>query len=86
MWRGRQLKMPPPDVERIDIVTSNFDYYGARIGTMGADATHITDPPRHVFRAHPGGNIIRLRAAQKYVVDVDEAAAAAKAVSRFPST
>lgn len=80
---GRQLKIPCfPTWNALDAVTSDYEYYGGRIGTYGGAGRNFgiqnSDLLLAVGSRIPGritgGNVSSFaRAAKKYVVDVDEA-------------
>ncbi len=80
---AKRLKMPSfPTWNATDIVTSDFEYYGGRIGTYGGAGRNLgiqnTDLLMAIGSRIPGrvtgGNVKSFaRGAKKYVVDVDEA-------------
>ncbi len=80
---GRVLKIPCfPTWNALDIVTSDYEYYGGRIGTYGGAGRNFGIQNSDLLLAIgsrisgriTGGNIHSFaRAAKKYVVDVDEA-------------
>lgn len=79
---GRLLKIPCfPTWNALDIVTSDYEYYGGRIGTYGGAGRNFGIQNSDLLLAIgsrisgriTGGNIHSFaRAAKKYVVDVDE--------------
>jgi acetolactate synthase-1/2/3 large subunit len=80
---GRLLRIPCfPTWNSLDIVTSDFEYYGGRIGTYGGAGRNfgiqnsdlLLSLGSRISGRITGGNIHSFaRAAKKYVVDVDEA-------------
>ena len=80
---GRQLKIPCfPTWNALDAVTSDYEYYGGRIGTYGGAGRNFGIQNSDLLLAVgsrisgriTGGNISSFaRCAKKYVVDVDEA-------------
>ena len=79
---GRKLKIPQfPTWNALDIVTSDYEYYGGRIGTYGGRGRNfglqnsdlVLAIGSRISGRITGGNLKTfLRAAKKYVVDVDE--------------
>lgn len=80
---GKRLKIPCfPTWNALDIVTSDYEYYGGRIGTYGGAGRNFGIQNSDLLLAVgsrisgriTGGNVHSFaRAAKKYVVDVDEA-------------
>lgn len=80
---GRELKIPMfPTWNALDVVTSDYEYYGGRIGTYGGAGRNFGIQNSDLLLAVgsrisgriTGGNIHSFaRAAKKYVVDVDPA-------------
>jgi len=80
---GSILKIPMfPTWNALDIVTSDYEYYGGRVGTYGGagrnfgiqNADLLLAVGSRISGRITGGNIHSFaRAAKKYVVDVDEA-------------
>ena len=80
---GRQLKIPCyPTWNATDVVTSDYEYYGGRIGTYGGPGRNLGIQNSDLLLAIgtrisgriTGGNVRSFaRAAKKYVVDVDPA-------------
>lgn len=80
---GRQLKIPCfPTWNALDVITSDYEYYGGRIGTYGGAGRNFGIQNSDLLLAIgsrisgriTGGNISSFaRGAKKYVVDVDEA-------------
>jgi len=81
---GTRLKIPMyPTWNSLDIVTSDYEYYGGRIGTFGGAGRNFGLQNSDLLLAVgsrisgriTGGNLKSFaRAAKKYVVDVDEPA------------
>lgn len=79
---GKRLKIPMfPTWNALDIVTSDYEYYGGRVGTYGGRGRNFGLQNSDVVLAIgsrisgriTGGNLKTfLRGAKKYVVDVDE--------------
>ena len=79
---GRQLKIPCfPTWNALDIVTSDYEYYGGRIGTYGGAGRNFGIQNTDLLLAVgsrisgriTGGNVKSFaRAARKYAVDVDQ--------------
>ena len=79
---GLKLKIPMfPTWNALDIVTSDYEYYGGRIGTYGGRGRNfglqnsdlVLAIGSRVSGRITGGNLKTfLRAAKKYIVDVDE--------------
>ena len=79
---GQLVKIPCfPTWNALDIVTSDYEYYGGRIGTYGGagrnfgiqNADLLLAIGSRISGRITGGNIRSFaRAAKKYVVDVDE--------------
>jgi acetolactate synthase-1/2/3 large subunit len=80
---GRRLKLPIfPTWNALDIVCSDYEYYGGRIGTYGGSGRNFGVQNSDLLLAIgsrisgriTGGNVHSFaRAAKKYMVDVDEA-------------
>ena len=80
---GKELQMPCfPTWNALDIITSDYEYYGGRIGTYGGAGRNFGIQNSDLLLAIgsrisgriTGGNVSSFaRAAKKYVVDVDEA-------------
>ncbi|TSA45845.1 thiamine pyrophosphate-binding protein [bacterium] len=80
---GKLLKIPIfPTWNALDIVTSDYEYYGGRIGTYGGSGRNfglqnsdlVLAIGSRISGRITGGNLKTfLREAKKYVVDVDEA-------------
>lgn len=80
---GRQLRIPCfPTWNALDTITSDYEYYGGRIGTYGGAGRNFgiqnSDLLLAVGSRIPGritgGNVTSFaRGAKKYVIDVDEA-------------
>ncbi len=80
---GRMLRIPCfPTWNALDIVSSDYEYYGGRIGTYGGagrnfgiqNADLLLAVGSRISGRITGGNIHSFaRAARKYVVDVDQA-------------
>jgi acetolactate synthase-1/2/3 large subunit len=78
---GRQLKIPCfPTWNALDVITSDYEYYGGRIGTYGGAGRNFGIQNSDLLLAVgsrisgriTGGNVSSFaRAAKKYVVDVD---------------
>jgi acetolactate synthase-1/2/3 large subunit len=78
---GERLKIPMfPTWNALDIVTSDYKFYGGRIGTYGGSGRNfgiqnsdlvLTIGSRVSGRLYGGNTKAFLRAAKKYVVDVD---------------
>lgn len=78
---GRKLKIPMfPTWNALDIVTSDYEYYGGRIGTYGGRGRNfglqnsdlVLAIGSRISGRITGGNLTSfLRKAKKYVVDVD---------------
>lgn len=79
---GKKLKIPVfPTWNALDIVTSDYEFYGGRIGTYGGRGRNfglqnsdlVLAVGSRISGRITGGNLKTfLRAAKKYVVDVDE--------------
>jgi len=80
---GRALKIPMfPTWNALDIIASDYEYYGGRIGTYGGPGRNfglqnsdlVLAIGSRISGRITGGNLRSfLRSAKKYVVDVDEA-------------
>lgn len=80
---GRKLKIPVfPTWNALDIITSDYEYYGGRIGTYGGsgrnfglqNADLVLAVGSRISGRITGGNLKTfLRGARKYIVDVDPA-------------
>ena len=78
---GRKFKIPMyPTWNALDIITSDYEYYGGRIGTYGGRGRNfglqnsdlVLAIGSRISGRITGGNLTSfLRAAKKYVVDVD---------------
>ncbi len=79
---GQKLKIPLfPTWNALDIVTSDYEYYGGRVGTYGGPGRNfglqnsdlVLSIGSRISGRITGGNLKTfLRAAKKYMVDVDE--------------
>ncbi|MBS3075020.1 thiamine pyrophosphate-binding protein [Candidatus Pacearchaeota archaeon] len=79
---ARKLKIPCfPTWNALDIVTSDFEYYGGRVGTYGGAGRNLGIQNSDLLIAIgsrisgriTGGNVTSFaRAAKKYVIDIDE--------------